>query len=90
MTGASQVPVSACRHCLRVADAATPASGAPRPKPGDVAVCLYCHRLNVYGDGLQLRLPTVAEIRVFERDPRLRQIIAAMRIVKTVDNADRQ
>jgi len=45
------------------------------PKPGDFAVCICCGALNVYGDGLRLRLPTPAERRHIARDPRLSKLI---------------
>lgn len=69
---------SPCTNCGKVNDAATALDGDIQPEPGDVAVCLYCHHLMVYGDGLTLRDPTSDELIDMAGDP---DVLRTMRAV---------
>jgi hypothetical protein len=45
------------------------------PKPGDVAICLYCGALNVCSETLKLRRTERPERRRLLRDPRLKKLV---------------
>ena len=71
-----RVPSTRCTNCGKDMDAADPTSGGRGPKPGDVAICFYCHHLMVYGDELILRELTDQEIKQVAGEP---EIILAMK-----------
>jgi hypothetical protein len=48
------------------------------PKAGDISVCWGCKRWGVFTDMGFLRCPTEAEIKMAERDPRLRAQLDAI------------
>lgn len=54
---------------------------ALHPNPGDVAICMICETVNVYGENLKLRRPTDEEMAKFEADPEVRYVRAATRQV---------
>ena len=64
----AEVPSSACLSCGYVADRC---SGPCAPKPGDIAICIECRRVNVFDDNLKLRGPTDAELVQLAGDHRL-------------------
>jgi hypothetical protein len=51
-----------CPHCGHKANAATCTHDDAAPNEGDVGICFKCGEWNVYGDDMQLRLPTDAEL----------------------------
>jgi hypothetical protein len=65
---------SPCPKCGRVEDAATDPTGLARPKPNDLAICLYCLAVNIYGAGLELRAPTPAELVELRARPEWRTV----------------
>lgn len=73
-----------CPACLTLLDGFTSVrlDGAV-PKPGDPTVCMYCASLLVFGDRLQFRFPTDAELVEFE-DVREIKVArdAAMRMIQ--------
>jgi hypothetical protein len=51
------------------------ASGRVQPTPGSFTVCLYCHHLMVYGEGMVLRELTDDEMREIAGDPSLLNVM---------------
>jgi hypothetical protein len=62
-----------CPACGNGASAATTETGA-KPDAGDIAVCAYCSRVNLYEADLSLRAATQAELDSFP--PSMRVMIA--------------
>lgn len=60
-------PVCPCLGCGELNDAATSVdpSFVAGPKPGEYAICAYCHALMVFSGDLSYRLPTVPETKDF-------------------------
>ncbi len=75
---------SVCPQCLAQHEAMGGMTGQQQPKDGDVNLCIVCHGLSVYDSSLpgRLRFPTDEELAVFNADPRLRLIRAAMEVVE--------
>lgn len=57
-----KVTASPCPGCGKIQDGALSPDGAPEPSPGDSAICIECQGLFIYGDDMQLRDPTEAEL----------------------------
>lgn len=72
-----------CPACLIVVNGTTNTQDIDMPKPGDRAICLYCHSINVYDENLHQRLPTEAEAMVNASDPNLQELLWAMRMAGT-------
>ncbi len=67
-----------CPHCGRVADGGTSIDdreAVRMPKPGSLAVCLYCGSINVYTETLALRRIERTERRAMKRDPRMAKLM---------------
>lgn len=60
-----------CPQCEEPLNTTT-GDGNP-PKPGDVSFCLYCGCVSVFGDDMQLRLPTKDEMAEFDADPKFHE-----------------
>ena len=59
-----------CPECGYKFDCATPVEGEPRPKPGDVSICLRCGATNVFTDEVgHVRKCTDEDIKRFEKVP---------------------
>jgi DNA-directed RNA polymerase subunit RPC12/RpoP len=67
---AYRTPGSDCLNCGKLMTGATGAGGRT-PKADDVAMCLYCGHVMIYGDDLALREPTDAEMIDIAGDPEL-------------------
>ena len=68
------VPASECPKCHVVQDAAGAQPGESFPRPpvaGDLTICFSCVALLAYDDKLHLRIPTVADLRAWEKQPGL-------------------
>jgi hypothetical protein len=65
-----RTPGSACLNCGKVNTGAT-GEGGRAPNAGDVAMCVYCGHVMIYGDDLALRPPTDAEMIEIAGDPEL-------------------
>lgn len=66
-----------CPSCGRSAEGGTSIDdkeAAANPKPGDLAVCLFCGGLNVYTENLTLRKIERTERRRMLHDPRLKEL----------------
>lgn len=74
----TDVPASPCPYCGRECNGALDALGDASPAPGDFSVCLYCRRLACFGDHLQLRCPSLAELEEIERDPQTLERVLAL------------
>lgn len=51
-----------CPHCNTPMTFAQQFKGNHKPSTGDFAICTVCHKLGIYTEDLQLRLPTQREI----------------------------
>lgn len=76
---------STCPNCGGQSDGFTALDSEATPKAGDVAICLYCLTVLVYGgDPLRLRRPTGAERADLYADPEIadarRQAAYAQRV----------
>jgi hypothetical protein len=65
-----RVPGSACLNCGKVSTGAT-GEGGRAPEADDIAMCLYCGHVMIYGDDLAFRAPTDAELIAIAGDPEL-------------------
>jgi hypothetical protein len=78
-----------CPHCGSKADGYTYVGKRDdaAPRTGDVCVCLYCHRVNVYHlkDGkYTFTIPTKDELKkMLDEIPELMKAIMATRVVMT-------
>ena len=71
-----------CPRCRNVCDTQSSLEGNVEPRAGDVSVCLYCHAVNQFGEGLEL-LP-FAEKTLSERQQRqIRRLRFLMRTYGT-------
>jgi hypothetical protein len=73
-----RMPGNVCPTCGKAADGGTSLddkAAARMPKPGDIAICLYCGALNRYGEGLRLHPCTPAERKSLLRDPRIAKLV---------------
>lgn len=78
------LPVSLC-PCGMPLDGATESglSGDGAPVPGDYTLCLYCQRMFVFGEGLQLR--PMSDEELAEMGPEDRSaMMKAMRVAMLV------
>ena len=59
-----RIPESVCPNCNKNQDSAKPGPDNTNeaPVPGDYAICINCQTINVYGDNLELREPTIEEL----------------------------
>lgn len=71
-----------CPHCGKVHTDHMPVSAGPRPKKGDVSICITCGQASIF-DRVPgwLRLPTDDEWRELEQTPELRRARSAWRKV---------
>jgi hypothetical protein len=69
-------PQSLCPNCGTPANAASTPDDERAPQPGDVAICLECHHITVYGEGMHLRNPTGEEMIEIAGD---KNIVAMMK-----------
>lgn len=70
-----------CPHCGAELDGAAPMGRPTAPKAGARAMCAYCGRFSVFGEGGTLRLPTEEEAADIAADPaaiRMRVAYATM------------
>jgi hypothetical protein len=77
-TAHSLAPLPSAPHCPvcgTLVDGWTAIPGDPTsgPRPGDIAICLYCVTIGVYTDALAFRRATVDEEREFMADPGVRK-----------------
>jgi len=75
-----------CPLCGQEHDAASMAQSNERqtPRDGDASFCFSCGTVNIFEDRASggLRRPTKREQRLFDKDERLQEILAAWREVK--------
>jgi hypothetical protein len=71
----------ACPSCGAYVNGTTNTENLSPPEPGDRAVCVYCHSINVYGDDLKQRLPTESEAMEHAMNPKLQELVWAMRML---------
>src|SRR3954463_7483195 len=76
-----RLPSALCPHCGAFNDGATSHEHGPGPQPGDLAVCVYCVGVNVYGEGLRLRRATDADLEGLA--PKERAMLALMQRAAT-------
>lgn len=69
-------PPTPCPSCGRLNDRHTTPAGPP--KEGDISICFGCHTPHRY-EGGQLRALTAAEAERVQRDPRVKEALAALR-----------
>lgn len=69
----ARTPSTRCSRCERELDAASSArqfDGPPRPRPGDISMCLYCGTFHTWGKRMQLKRMTFAQIAALDADTR--------------------
>jgi hypothetical protein len=74
-----------CPFCGQHHEAVSRArSSTDYPDDGDVTMCLACGEICIFDSDVAggLRKPTKREQRIFDRDPRIREVREAWRIVK--------
>jgi hypothetical protein len=80
-----RIPGARCPRCGGDADGGTSITDKttpPQPKPGDIAVCLYCGALNSYEaaktakEGLKLRELTSRELGALATDSRAARLLS--------------
>lgn len=74
-TTTTKLAPSPCVECKHVMDRV---SGAGRPTPGDVTLCIRCGSLNVFDDALMLRMPTLDEFLDAAKDPEVQKLRRAI------------
>jgi hypothetical protein len=76
--------LSICPICRAHHDGMANAMDERGPQNGDVNVCIVCKGISVYDTSVptKLRFPTDEELEVFNADPRLNAIRAAMEVVE--------
>ena len=73
------IEVDHCPACGEVFDGVANTQGTGSPRPGDVAACIWCFTINVFGDNGKLRLATDGEAMMFAQDEDLQRLVWAMR-----------
>lgn len=80
---AVRVNASSCPSCGQVVDGATVVGERSAvPRPGDLAVCIYCAAVNAYAlgrDGLVLEAVTGDDLILALADPNVKAAVAAVR-----------
>lgn len=76
-----RMPETTCPVCGKILDGASTMSSGGRPKGGDISVCIYCARVLVFTDTLELRKPTPAEYTTFMQMPEVRRTVSAVKQV---------
>ena len=78
-----RVPACACPHCGHELDAAFSTTGLrPRPKPGDVSVCIECAEVLIYGERLELLQPDPMDLLRLELSPVWESVVKAQAAVR--------
>jgi hypothetical protein len=67
-----------CPHCGTELDGSLITTGDHPPDPGDVTICVACHRLSLFDQHGHLRPPTPAETRALNRRPDVRRAVAML------------
>lgn len=58
-----KIPMITCPNCGSEHDGALSTRiNMPKPKAGDIVICIDCQAVHIYGGNLSLREPTEAEI----------------------------
>ena len=70
-----------CPSCGAYVNGTTNTTNIEPPSPGDRAVCIFCHSINVYDENLKQRLPTTGEALENASDPDLQELVQVMRMV---------
>jgi hypothetical protein len=73
-----QHDVIVCPYCGAEMNGSLAVTSDHRPAPGDVSICIDCAGVAFYGEGLRLRLPTIAERAELEGDPEIARAVAAV------------
>jgi hypothetical protein len=81
MMASHELPQSVC-SCGHLLDGATGMAHNDPPNPGDVSLCFYCGRLNIFNDDLTLRQATVAEEASITTSPQGLLIMAMRRKIR--------
>lgn len=66
-----------CPWCNHRVDAATAIEDGPKPKPGDLTICVACGEWSAFAEGLALRKPSQEEFTYIGEDPDCRKVRAA-------------
>lgn len=82
-----KVPIANCPNCGKKVDAAMSVNGKRKPRWGDVSICIECHHISVYDNGLQLRNPTDDEMLSIAGNP---DVIKAMKALEAFDHERQQ
>lgn len=76
------MPTSHCPSCGQELDGSTETARiGDRPKPGDIAVCIYCAAVNQFGDDLMLEPVTGDKLAEVMADPVVEACVAVARRV---------
>jgi hypothetical protein len=79
----------ACPHCGYLFECASGVGHDDAPSPGAITVCIHCAGIAIFGEGLAMRKPTLAELTALEGTEagrhidRLRSAIRASRPPRT-------
>lgn len=68
------VPTSACPHCGKAADRASPTTGLRGPDEGDASFCTGCGCWSIFTALRTRRLPTSEEAERIAVDPESRRV----------------
>jgi phage FluMu protein Com len=78
-----------CPSCGTITDSDSVAFGEDaKPSPGDVSICLYCAKLLVFGDDLNLKLPTNKQLEEIKADretwDEIQKVIAGIEMLRNI------
>ena len=72
-----------CPYCNRKVNRASNATDNDiGPEVGDIAICLYCHNICVFDEGLKRRQATKEELAEVSKNPDLQSALRAARMVE--------
>jgi hypothetical protein len=66
-----RTPLATCPSCGHQLDAATSMTGHDAIKPDDITICLYCGHVMAFGNDLEFRPLTDAEMKLVAGDKRI-------------------
>lgn len=75
-----------CPYCGKKMDSSNGVDHDSGPSEGAVTICIDCTRPSIFNEKLELEKPTAEELVDLYKDPRIRQVQAAIRSVKAKMN----
>ena len=73
-----KMPPALCPTCNKSLDGALGVDYTGAPKPNDIAICLYCHSINVFTEDLTLETANAKVLREIAGDSSFKKALAAI------------